>query len=313
MDLNLFPVALAACPNYTQPIVDDAVAKALEASQIKLTPGSTILIKPNLLRPHALTCTSPQVILAACKYFKEFNLNIQLGDSPGFGSAKSVAAHIGLTDLLAPLGIKVMDLNQARKVYLPRSQTHLNISRLALEADLILSLPRIKAHQQMGLSIAVKNCFGCIAGLGKARVHSSHGASHAKFARLIMELFETLPPVAALADGVTAMHVTGPSGGKPYQLGLIAASNNAQALDAAIYCLMGLSPQEVPLWLEALNLGLPGAHPKQLSWPLLPGTDFDLTNFILPPLASPSFHPWFLLKSSARRIWARVKAVLPLR
>ena len=163
----------------------------------------------------------------------------------------------------------------------------------------------------MGMSLAVKNCFGCISGLGKARVHSSHGASHAKFASLIMELFENLPPVAALADGITAMHVTGPSGGKPYQLGLIAASNNAQALDTAIYCLMGLAPQEVPLWQEALNLNLPGSLPKDLSWPLLPGTDFDLTNFVLPNLASPSFHPWFLLTSSARRIWARLKTFLP--
>lgn len=313
MNSTLFPVALAPCPNYVQAKVDEAVAQALEASQIKLSASSTLLIKPNLLRPHEFTCTSPQVVLAACKYFKNFNLNIQVGDSPGFGSAKSVAAHIGLTDMLAPLGIKVLDLNSSRKINLPRSQTRLSVSRLALDADLILSLPRIKAHQQMGLSIAVKNCFGCIAGLGKARVHSSHGASHAKFARLIMELFKTLPPVAALADGINAMHVTGPSAGKPYPLGLIAASNNAQALDTAIYCLMGLSPQEVPLWLEALNLGLPGAHPKELSWPLMPGTDFDLTNFILPHLASPSFHPWFLLKSNVRRIWARMKAALPLR
>ena len=312
MNSTLFPVALARCPNYAQFEVDETVAKALEASQIKLSPGSNLLIKPNLLRPHKLTCTSPQVILAACKYFKQFNLNIQVGDSPGFGSATSVAAHIGLTDMLAPLGIKIVDLKSARKVSLSRSQTRLNISRLALEADLILSLPRIKAHQQMGMSIAVKNCFGCIAGLGKARVHSSHGTSHSMFARLVVELFNTLPPVAALADGITAMHVTGPSGGKPYQLGLIAASNSAQALDTAIYCLMGLAPQEVPLWQEALNLGLPGAHPKNLGWPLLPGTDFDLTNFVLPPLASPSFHPWFLLNSSARRIWARLKAFLPL-
>ena len=302
------PIALAHCPDYTQAKVDEAVAQVLEASMIKPAAGSRLLIKPNLLRPHALTCTSPQVILAACKYFKNFNITLHVGDSPGFGSAKSVAQSLGLSSLLAPLGLAVVDLKSARKIALPHSHTSLRISRLALEADLILSLPRIKAHQQMGMSIAVKNCFGCIAGLGKAKVHSSHGNSHAQFAKLIMELYGKLPPVAALADGVTAMHVTGPSGGKPYQLGLIAASSNAQALDTAIYCLIGLAPHEVPLWLEALNLGLAGAHPKELSWPLLPGTAFDLTDFVLPALASPSFQPWFLIKSSLRRIWAQFKS-----
>lgn len=301
------PVALYPCASYDQQLVDQAVAKVLDAAEIRPVPSSRLLIKPNLLRSHELTCTSPQVVAAACKYFKNFNVHLMVGDSPGFGSAKSVAEFIGLNAILAPLGLRVIDLKASRKIKLPYSKTSLSLSKIALDADSIISVPRLKAHQQMGMSIAVKNSFGCISGLGKARVHATHGARHDDFAGLILEMYDQLPPVSALVDGIVAMHVTGPSYGKPYDLGLVAASASAVAMDTAIYCIMGLAPQEVPLWEAVLKENIEGSHPKHISWPLRAGMDFDLTDFVVPRLESPSFHPWFLLKSYFRRIVARLK------
>ena len=306
MSSELYNVALKACPDYTQSTLDLAVAEALWAAGVRPGAGARVLLKPNLLRPHVLTCASAEVIAAACKYLKDFDLNLTVGDSPGFGSAKSVAKFIGLSELLRPLGLGVTDLNKSRRVLLSGAQTSLAVSTEALDADLIISLPRLKAHQHMGLTLAVKNCFGCIAGLGKARVHTSHGNSHTSFAQLILELYAALPPVAALLDGVMAMHVTGPSAGKPYNAGLLAAAGSALALDTALYAMLGLAPAEAPLWQEALNMNLPGAHPKELAWPLQSWQDFDLTDFEVPALHSPSFHPWFLTKSLCRRIWSKI-------
>ena len=38
-----------------------------------------------------------------------------------------------------------------------------------------------------------------------------------------------------MADGLTAMHVTGPSKGQPFPLGLLGASPSAVALDEALW------------------------------------------------------------------------------
>ena len=44
----------------------------------------------------------------------------------------------------------------------------IEVSRLVLEADTIINLPKMKTHGQMLLTLGVKNLFGCIVGRRKA-------------------------------------------------------------------------------------------------------------------------------------------------
>lgn len=90
------------------------------------------------------------------------------------------------------------------------------MSRLALECDALLSVPRVKAHAQMRVTLAVKNLFGCVCGLRKAVAHTVQGNTPGVFETCVAALWQALPPVAGLADGITAMHVTGPSGGSRF-------------------------------------------------------------------------------------------------
>ena len=57
-------------------------------------------------------------------------------------------------------------------------------------------------------------------------------------------------PVAAVADGLTAMHVTGPSKGQPFPLGLLGASPSAVALDETLCAVLGLPREEVPAYIR---------------------------------------------------------------
>ena len=90
------------------------------------------------------------------------------------------------------------------------------LARQAQEADAILSAARVKVHSQMLLTLACKNLFGIVPGLRKARHHGREGRDPDAFADMLASLVDCLPPVSAVLDGVVAMHVADPAGGKPY-------------------------------------------------------------------------------------------------
>lgn len=266
--------------------------------------GARLLIKPNFvaLRNAHLCCTHPAVIAAAARHCVERGAKVTVGDSPAFGTAQAIAAAIGLPELLRPLGVPVITLR--RGVRVTSGAVRVPVSAAALEADLILNLPKFKAHSQMRFSGAVKNLFGCIPGVHKAWLHALHGDKGARFAEMICGLMRVLPPVVSLMDGVEAMHRTGPIAGDPFGLGLLGASANPVALDAAAGMVLGRTAEAFPVWRECVRAGLGGADPADLDFPLLGPADFNAKGFVLPRTLKPeSFRPDVLLQSLVKRTW----------
>lgn len=319
------PVALAHCEGYDRKSLDQLVGDVLDAAQIaqscSLKVGAKVLVKPNLLMGKSLACTSPGVVVAACRWLRDHGAQMAVADSPGFGRAESVARAIGLESALRPLGLAVRQLDKPVPVTLPllpgaRSELsgkggpRFHVASAVRECDFILSLPRVKAHGQMLLTLAVKNCFGCVSGLHKAVAHAREGRDPEYFADCLAALWATLPPVAALADGGVAMHVTGPSGGKPFVLKLMGASASAVALDEALYAVFGLAPEAVPLGAALVRRKAPGsaASGTETTFPLLRPENFDARGFELPQqLAHTSFHPARFVQSCIRRVVAAIK------
>ncbi|MBG0778024.1 MAG: DUF362 domain-containing protein [Desulfovibrionaceae bacterium] len=307
------PVALTRCADYAPAPLQDAVREVLQAARVAPAPGTRVLVKPNLLAatPGGLACTHPAVVRAACVHLLDLGCRVTVGDSPAFGSANAVARRIGLTDALRGLGVDVVDLGAPRRLALrfdtPPETASIGVSRHALDADMILSVPRLKAHCQMRATASVKNLFGVVPGTRKAVAHTRHGDSPDRFAALIVQVLDALPPCAALADGVVAMHRHGPRQGGPFPLGLVGASAVPAALDTALYALLGLAPADVPLWRELARRGAPGARPEDLAFPLLAPGDFDASAFVFPETIPVSFKPLALLRTALQRAWHRLR------
>lgn len=305
------PVALLRCARYDAPLVREAVARVLDASSLAIPRGLRVLVKPNLLMAKPLACTHPQVVAAACAWLLERGARVEVADSPGFGRAASVAKAIGLADTLRPLGLAVAPPDRPVRVKLALpdgNRAHLMVSRRALECDLVLSAARVKAHGQMELTLTVKNCFGCVPGPRKALVHAREGREPAFFADCLAALWAALPPVAALADGITAMHVTGPSRGEPFDLGLVGASVSSPALDTALRQLLDVpeTPLEAALARRA-TAGDTAALPEA-AYPLLTPHECRVQGFMVPTeLKHTSFRPGQLAQSLCRRVWTAVR------
>lgn len=305
------PVALVRCESSAPAPVREAVTRALDASGMAVSRGARVLVKPNLLMAKALACTQPQVVAAACEWLLARGASVEVADSPGFGRAGAVARAIGLTEALKPLGLGVAPPDRAVRVELKLpdgARLPFRVSRRALECDLVLSAAKVKAHSQMELTLTVKNCFGCVPGLRKALVHAREGQEPDLFADALAALWAALPPVGALADGITAMHVTGPSRGEPFALGLVGASASAPALDTALRELLGApeTPLELALARRAAA-GDRGARPEAV-YPLLTPGECRVEGFIVPAtLKHTSFRPGRLVKSLCRRVLAAVR------
>ncbi len=267
--------------------------------------GRHVLVKPNLLRAQALACTSPEVVAACCSWLLDMGAGVTVADSPGFGSAAGVASAIGLEPLLKKLGLQTEPMRGRVPVRLP-SGDEIFIARTAMEADCILSCARLKAHSQMRLTMSCKNLYGCVPGLYKALYHTRQGCDPGQFATMQSSLPGFLPPVSGLIDAICAMHVTGPSGGKPYNMGLLGASASPVALDEAFCRIAGRSPEDVPLQKAFIMAGHPhcSASGAVVQYPLLAPEDVSVSDFVLPDeLMHTSFRPGRLLRSCFKRIW----------
>lgn len=305
-------LALARCNDYAGlaavlPGLLDACAREAPLANLY---GKQVLLKPNLVSFRPLACTEPAVAAAACRWLLDQGARVRVADSPGFGTAQAVARRTGLSEALAPLGIRVEALDRPCALRLDTGVSF-PVSRKALECDGIVSATRVKAHAQMRLTLSVKNLFGCVSGLRKAVIHTRQGQEPAFFADCLAALWAALPPSAGLLDGVTAMHVTGPSNGSPLALGLVGVSSSCVALDEAFCGLLGCAVEDVPLAAALVRRGAPdclanGCRPR---YALLHPDEAATRDFCVPAhLLHTSFRPWRLLRSCLRRFWLSFKS-----
>lgn len=297
-------VFLRRLGGYGDPALAATVAALLAATGCPAGRGDRVLVKPNLVAPRniALSCSAPAMVRAVCLFLLDRGATVTVADSPAFGTGRIMARLAGLTDALADLPVRVAGLGTPRPVRLSLGGC-IGVSRTALAADHIVSVARLKCHDQMGMTLAVKNFFGCVCGFRKSVAHQRLGGQNDRFARMILDVVAALPPSTSLLDGVVAMHKAGPVGGEPFALGLVAAAANPVALDTAVYAMLGLSPEGLPLWNEALRLGLPGARPGELAYPLESPAAFDATGFATPAALAPlAFEPKRFVKGRLRSL-----------
>lgn len=309
MSADSASVFLTALPGYDEEHLLDAAVDGLLAA----LPGRStlrtarVLLKPNLIaaRNGQLACTDHRLIVAVARWFQAQGARVAVGDSPSFGSARAVLAAIDALPALQRLGVPVLEFRRSREVVLPRGHTAA-MAAAALDCDLLVNLPKVKAHSQMRVTLSVKNLFGCLAGFHKPWWHMAHGGSNGCFSDLLIDLLAVLPTGYTLADGVVAMHRTGPIHGEPYPLGMLAGGSNPVAVDTALLTVLGIEPHQCPLWCAARRAGLGGTTMAELDFPLMHPASLAVRDFAVPEALGPvRFNLFRFVKNSIRRALLR--------
>jgi uncharacterized protein (DUF362 family) len=270
--------------------------------------GDRVLLKPNLLtgsRPTKECTTRPELVRAVAEMVMEVGGKPFLGDSPAFGSAKGVATANGLLPILEELNIPIVEFHGKRYQTVNDNFNHLLLSKEAMEADVIINLPKVKSHLQLTVTLGVKNLFGCVPGKMKAWWHMEAGKDAARFGEMLVETARAINPNLTILDGIIGHEGNGPSGGEPRALGVLAASDNVFALDRAVLEILKVDPLKVPTVAASQILGicpeLSEIEFPNLSTDLLQIEDWRLPDNLMPiDFAMPR-----VIKSTFRHLYIR--------
>ena len=246
-------VALGDCQNYDEREIFDCLSDLWNQAEMPSVAGKRILVKPNLidhLEPYPVT-TAPQVIGALLDLLNKLGAEeVVVGDGPGFRrDVGSVADASGLTPVLESRKTRLVDLNyDDPKPIRTRGGWFLHTNRIWMphhvrKADLIISVPKLKTHHWAGVSLSLKNLFGTVPGM---RYGWPKNFLHFNGIPLsILGLYESIPPVVAVVDGITGMEGDGPLFGGPVDHRLLAVGRDPVAVDSVCAGLMGFSTEEI--------------------------------------------------------------------
>ena len=265
--------------------VRQAVDRAFELFPLKVK-GKKIFIKPNVLRAgkaeEGIT-THPAVLRAVVEKIETMQpAAIVVGDNPGafnYGANEESFKKTGLMEAAGPYYQNIGSDSQNVDFNADFMPT-VNLSRIVLEADIIISLPKFKTHGLTTLSGAIKNSYGFLPGAQKAKLHKAAG-NPKRFHEMLIDVFRLRVPDLFIVDAVVGMEGNGPASPDLIDIGLILASDNAVAMDGVIAVMMGCEPGQLRFLQKAKEAGL-GDY--ELSTIEVIGQMKKLPDFKLPPL-----------------------------
>lgn len=255
-------VALVSCDTYTEDTLSASLERAWELSGGVDVQGKRVLLKPNILRdalPEKAVCTHPEFLRAVIRLVKARGAaEIKVGDSPGHQKPGFSAKLSGLSQVALEEGVQWVNFASERMA-LPveggRAVKEFKVTKVLSDVDLVISLPKLKTHQLMYFTGAVKNIFGVIPGVLKSPYHLLF-PNREGFAAMLVDLFTAVKPDFAIMDGIIGMEGPGPGSGTPRTIGVILASRNLPALDMVASSIIGYDPMDIPTNREAASRGL---------------------------------------------------------
>ena len=232
-----------------------------------------MLLKPNLVEPNRKIphmTTHPAMIVAAAEVFRRWGAEVSRRrrarprarhrtgpDRIGRAGTRSIRPRCPFADLnYEQVGwIKNPGrVSPLKGFYFPAS---------VVEADLVVSMPKMKTHHWVGFTAALKNMYGTIPGIKYG--WPKNVLHHAGIPQTVYDINASLPKTLAIVDGIAGMEGDGPILGSPKQMGLVIVGTNPTAVDATIARIMGLEPDGRQLSAIGRRHAGPGRQPADRS------------------------------------------------
>lgn len=243
-------VAIFHAESYSETLFE-TLRRGLELFHLNVR-GKTVLLKPNLVDyiPGNHVNTHPILVSAVIEGFRSLGAaSVIVGEGPGHQrDTELVLAESGMREVLRHQNVSFVDLNRDELIECPLLADYTGLKRLwlpraVLQANFVVSMPKVKTHHWSGVSLSMKNMFGVVPGTKygwpKNILHCTG------IERSILDICTTVPVHFVVADGIIAMEGNGPLNGTPRALGQIILADDPVAADATCARLMGLDPDKV--------------------------------------------------------------------
>lgn len=215
-------------------------------------PGDRVLLKVNLVAPASpekAVTTHPEIVRAVIRLVKECGASeVKVGDGPGAGTTPDAMKASGILAVCQEEGAQMAVFAETHEFEKLDNSVgkRVNLTTHILSSDVIITLPKLKTHVQMGYTGAIKNQYGLIPGVEKAQYHFKF-QNRDRLADLMVDINRIANIKLAIMDAVIGMEGPGPSGGTPRFIGAVLASVDLAATDVVGCSIIGLNPDEYPL------------------------------------------------------------------
>ena len=236
----------------------EIITKGLKLCGLKVR-GKTIVLKPNLVEfdPDGVINTNPLVIEAAIDCFRTLGARqVLVAEGPGHRRDNEyLLTASGIYGVIKEHRVPYVDLNSddLRPTRLLSSFTKLEqlyLPETLYNADLLVSMPKLKTHHWAGVTLSLKNMFGVVPGsvygwpkniLHWQGIHNS-----------ILDINSSLPVRQfAIVDGIVGMEGNGPLQGQSIDSGVLIFGEDLVAVDATAARLMKIEPKRIKYLAEA--------------------------------------------------------------
>ncbi len=245
-------VAISSALSYGKEVLDAALKEALSLAGDFDVKGKKVLLKPNILRDAAVeraVTTHPKFVGAVIRICFEYGASaVFVGDSPGVHRSGFDGRTCGIRDITEREGAEWIDFKGTKTTRNSPSalrEKSFHFTDIIDESDVLISLPKLKTHELMYYTGAMKNLYGLIPGYAKAAIHVKYPGRD-DFGRMIVDLVGAARPQYALMDGIIAMEGPGPGNGYPRSVGVVGASASTFAMDIVFSQLIGYNPTDIP-------------------------------------------------------------------
>jgi uncharacterized protein (DUF362 family) len=223
----------------------------------KIVPeGATVTIKVNATHFEYLPglTTTPELAAAYVRILRDRAKRVIVGDS----DLQRVCGEMALQgckiqDIVEKAGGEVLNFSKDKMVTVDVGGEVLKKMKLPksyVDCDVYSSMPVFKTHKLTGVTLTLKNHFGCIPDDHRFRLHK---VIH----QVLADITKFINPKLIIMDGRIGLEGDGPIAGIPKKLGLLLVADNCLAADTVACHIMGFDPRTIKhiLYAHKRSLG----------------------------------------------------------
>ena len=246
-------VAIIGCDSYEPRKVYEAMLRGftlLGGAGRFFKPAEKIVCKLNIIsgnHPDMHVTTHPAIFEAVINCVQPLGVTLTYGDSPALESPAHGAKKSLFTDVAGRYEVHLGDFEHSRTVTYTQAliRGSFPVVNAILDADGVINLSKLKTHGLTRMTGAVKNMFGVLPGLSKAKCHAMMPMVQ-DFCSFLVDICMFVKPRLHIMDAIIAMEGNGPQSGTPKKIGCILLSTDPVALDAVACRIIALNPEIIP-------------------------------------------------------------------
>jgi len=247
--------------------IDSMVRKAIELAgglASLVSRGDTVIIKPNLVYPMAPetgATTDPRICKTIANIVQELGAKPIIAESSLVSIDTEKVFEVAGYGRLRKEGYEVIDLKRKGiekvEVPVPKGKTlkKVILPKIVVDANLIISVPKMKTHDSAKVTLSLKNMKGILPDKAKRSLHHTFGIFQG-----VADLCTAFKPAFSVVDGIIGMEGLGPTDGPPVPMGLIIAGQDPVAVDSVTSMVMGFEPEKEGCIAAAAKAGIGTAN-----------------------------------------------------